>query len=150
METEQERDDGLPRAAVADEGDDTASRENDGERVKRKDVAHADVEAAGDGCCEIDGEGNGEKQDFARTAEFAERDRGEGKYQKDQFGEGAFDQQGDGKVITDNVCIDMAEKIAGPGIAKIANVGQAVEVGFGQKVRVGEAHENPALNGTNL
>ena len=90
LEAEQERDDALPKTVVAGEGGGTAGRENDSERVEREDVAHADVEAAGDGRGEIDGEGNGEKQEFARTAEFAERDSGEGKYQKDQFREVCF------------------------------------------------------------
>ncbi len=134
-----------PAAIVLDECGEAGSGEDAAEDPDGKDVAGSDVEVRGHGDGEVEGGRSDEEPEGSGIAEVAAGDGEDGEGERGQEGESGFDEEDDGEVVPDAVLVDVAEEEAGHVVGHLADVGEAVEVAFGEEMEVGGEEEAAGL-----
>ena len=139
---EEKRGDGVdPAAIVFDECGEAGAGEGAAEDPDEQDVAGSDVEVGRHGDDEVESGRCDEEPQGAGIAQPSAGDGEEGEGQGEEFGERGLDEEDGGEVVPDAMTVDAAEEEAGHVVGHLANVGETVEVAFGEQAEVGDEEE---------
>ena len=131
---------------VLDECREAGAGEHAAEDPDGKDVAGSYVEVRGHGDGEVEGGRSDEKPEGSGVAEPAAGDGEEGERERGEESEGGLDEEDYGEVVPDAVLVDVAEEEAGHVVGHLADVGEAVEVAFGEEMEAGGEEEAAGLD----
>ena len=131
---------------VLDKCGEAGAGEHAAEDPDGKDVAGSYVEVRGHGDGEVEG---GRSDEEPEGSGFRSQPRAMAKRVSARAArrrERGLDEEDDGEVVPDAVLVDVAEEEAGHVVGHLADVGEAVEVAFGEEMEAGGEEQAAGLD----